>query len=299
MSQSLPTVSIVTPSFNHGEYLEVAVRSVLDQDYPRLEYLVADGGSTDASLEVVKKYESRLRWISGPDHGQADAINKGFSRMSGQILGWLNSDDAYAPGAIAAVVEVFARHPDVGVVYGDGEFIDAAGNLIGRCQHVEKFNRHRLLYYSDYIVQPAAFFRRDLFEKARGLDAKLNWAMDYDLWLKFSRQTRFEYLPRVLANYRWLAASKTGAGGAARLVEVEAVARRHGAAGLPAYFRLEAARMYLTEGRIVPAMAAVLSSPRAMRSLLSLRTWRIIWMGQKLRRWAAGLATLPPLDAHR
>jgi glycosyltransferase involved in cell wall biosynthesis len=283
MRMSLPTVSIVTPSFNHARYIEATIQSVLGQDYPDLEYIVVDGGSKDSTVQILRQYEHRLKWISEPDEGQADAINKGFGRTSGQILGWVNSDDTLAPGALAAVGEFFSSHPDVGAVYGDADFLDAEGQVIGRCQHIEEFNRHRLVHYSDFIVQPAAFFRRDVFDAVGGLDVKLNWAMDYDFWLKASRKAEFQYLPKVLANYRWLGGSKTGEGGAERLAEVERVARRYGAAGLPAYFRLEAARMHLANGNFAKALAAVATSPRAMGSLLSLKTWKIIAMGQRLR----------------
>ena len=300
MSQSLPTVSIVTPSFNHGEYLTAAIRSVLEQEYPNLEYFVADGASTDGTIDLLRQFNSepRLKWVSEPDRGQADAINKGFARTRGEILGWLNSDDTLVPGAIEKIGRYFAEHPDVGLVYGDAQFIDAAGNMIGPCRHIEPFNRHRLLNYSDFIVQPAAFFRRSVFEAVGGLDASLNWAMDYDLWLKLSANAGVEYVPGLLANYRWLGGSKTASGGAARLAEVERMARRHGAKGLPAFFRLEAVRINLADGVAAArrgridqtllcagkAARIVLSSPRAMGSLVSPAVWRVIWMGQVLRR---------------
>jgi len=311
-----PTVSIVTPSFNHGPYIEATIRSVLEQDYPRLQYLVVDGGSTDQTVQILKKYESspaaagRFRWISEPDRGQSDAINKGFSQTQGKILGWLNSDDTYAPGAISAVARFFAEHPIVDLVYGDADFIDASGSLIARCAHVEPFDRRRLLYYSDFIAQPAVFFRRKLLEAVGGLDTSLNWTMDYDLWLKAAACATFAYLPRVLANYRWLESSKTGTGGADRLREVETVVKRYGAGGLPAYFRLETARLHLLEaweqarrgrllragGQAVSAAAAVLASPRAIRSLFHARTWKIIWTGQVLRSRANNA---PPLAGER
>ncbi|MGA2583543.1 MAG: glycosyltransferase family 2 protein [Tepidisphaeraceae bacterium] len=299
---TLPTVSIVTPSFNHAPFIEQTILSVLEQEYPKLEYLVIDGGSSDGTLDILKKYDGRLKYISEPDHGQADAINKGFMRSGGEILAWLNSDDTYASGAIRAVAEIFAAQPDIGVVYGDADFIDAHGNFIAPCAHIENFNRHRLLYYSDYLVQPAVFFRRAIFESAGGLDVSLNWAMDYDLWLKFAARTEFFYLRKTLAHYRWLGGSKTAGGGAARIEEVRRVALRYGARGLPAFFHLEAVRMHLAqattdmrEGHIGPAIyqglasaRSLLSSPRAIRSLFSPQTWRIIATGRKLRRSASG-----------
>jgi len=300
MPPSLPTFSIITPSFNHVHFIEAAIDSVLSQNYPALEYLVMDAASTDGTVDLLRKYDSRLQWISQPDRGQTDAINRGFAQTSGEILGWLNSDDQYAPGALAAVGEFFSAHPNIGVVYGNADFIDARGNRIGRCAHIEPFNPHRLLHYSDYIVQPAAFFRRSVFDAAGGLDPSLHWAMDYDFWLKASRLTQFAFLPRVLAHYRWLDSSKTSVGGDDRLTEVERVARRHGASGLPAYFRLEAVRMHVKQAAShlrrrefsaafrcsFAAAGSLVSSPRAVRSLFSIRTWRIIWMGQVIRRAA-------------
>jgi hypothetical protein len=303
-----PTVSIITPSYNHARFLEAAIQSVLQQDYRPIEYRVMDAGSTDGSLDVLRKYESHLRWTSQPDNGQADAINKGVAQTTGEIIGWLNSDDAYAPGALAAVADFFSSHPNVGVVYGNADFIDARGRRIGPCAHVEPFNASRLLHYSDFLVQPAAFFRRTVFDAVGGLDSTLNWALDYDFWLKASRVTPFAHIPRVLALYRWLDTSKTGIGGEARLAEVERVVKRYGATGLPAFFRLEAVRLHLLraaadlrKGNLSPACSsfasaasAILLSPRAMLSLFSLRTWKIIWTGQILRRRAAALDLNPP-----
>jgi hypothetical protein len=185
------------------------------------------------------------------------------------------------------------------MVYGEADFIDAAGNVIGPCAHVEpRFSHKRLLHYSDFIVQPAAFFRRGAFEAVGGLDPSLNWAMDYDLWLKFAaRNYKVAYLPRVLAHYRWLGDSKSAAGGWGRLDEVDKVARRHGAKRTPAYFRLERVNLHLAEARqalrhgdygssasaLARATGNLVSSPRAMWSLLSPRTWRVIYTGQVLR----------------
>ena len=303
----LPSVAVVTPSYNTGAHVGAAVQSVLDQDHPQVDYLVMDGGSTDGTVKVLKSFGPRLRWLSQRDRGQSDAINRGFAQTQGEVLGWLNSDDTYAPGALRAATEFLAARPDVAMVYGDADFIDARGDRICRCAHVEpSFDRRRLLHYSDFIVQPAAFFRRTAFDEVGGLDPSLNWAMDYDLWLKFAA-ARFKvvYLPRVLACYRWLGDSKSAAGGWGRLQEADQVARRHGARRSPAYFRLERVNLHLTEGRaalqhgdVASAAASLLratgnlvGSPRAMWSLLSPRTWRVIYTGQVLRKRAAAART--------
>jgi glycosyltransferase involved in cell wall biosynthesis len=306
VEMALPRITIVTPSLNQGAYIGATIRSVLAQEYPNLQYILMDGGSTDATLEVLEMYRGQLRWISEKDNGQADAINQGFSRGDGEILGWVNSDDTLAPGALNTIGQFFADHPEIGVVYGNADFIDATGKFIAPCAHIEPFNAFRLLHYADFIVQPAAFFRRSAFESVGRLDPSLHWAMDYDLWLKLSKVTRFEYLPKTLANYRWLDNSKTGGGGAARLAEVKRVTEKHGASGLPAYFRLEAVRLdvfkaveFIEAGKMIAAMksistaaAKVLSSPRAVRSLLSAKTWRIIRTGKLLRN-QSGRAQLP------
>ncbi len=295
----LPIVTIVTPSFNQGPYIAATIESVLAQDYPRLRYLVMDGGSTDGTLEILQRYNGRIEWVSQPDEGQTDAIIKGFARGGGDILTWLNSDDTLAPGAVRTAVEYLLNHPEVAVVYGDADFIDPRGRRIGRCAHVERFNPHRLLHYSDYIVQPAAFFRRSVFEAVGGLDKDLHWSMDYDLWLKIAGAGyKMLYVPQVMAYYRWFGENKSAVGGMQRLEEVERVARRHGAGDLPAYFRLEAVLLHATAGvgalrqgrwsaglgSFQQAIRAVTGSGRAMASLLDPNTWRIIWTGQVLRR---------------
>src|SRR5512139_1414374 len=133
MSTSLPLVSIITPSYNQARFLETTIRSVLDQDYPNLEYLIVDGGSTDGSREIIQRYSDRLAWwVSERDQGQTDAINKGFARARGEILAWLNSDDTYLPGAIQGAVDFLQDHPGVGMVYGDANLIDEQSNVIGK-----------------------------------------------------------------------------------------------------------------------------------------------------------------------
>ncbi len=298
MSQPLK-LSIVTPSYNTGAYLAPAIQSVLDQDWPDTEYWVMDGGSADNSVEILKQAGSRVKWVSEKDKGQSDAINKGFARATGDVFSWLNSDDTYAPGAFRAAMEFLEANPDVDMIYGDANYIDARGNLIGKCVHIEPYNKHRLFHYSDFIVQPATFFRRRAFEAVGGVDVSIHWAMDYDLWLKMAGKFKIAYLPRVLANFRWLADNKTATGSFGRLDEIERITARYGVA-LPAYNRLErvnlhlqAASAELKQAKILcsgasfaRAVGNVLVCPRAMWSLFHPLTWRIIWTGQVLRRRA-------------
>src|SRR3954453_3827257 len=244
----LPRLCIVTPSYNTGRYIGPAVRSVLAQDYPRVDYVVMDGGSTDGTVDVLKSFGPRLQWVSQKDKGQSDAINRGFARTgtgSGdEVLGWLNSDDTYAPGAFRAVAEYFAANPNVDLVYGDATYTDVDGRHIARCIHIEPYSRHRLFNYSDFMVQPATFFRRRAFDAVGGIDASIHWAMDYDLWLRIvAAGHKVAYLPQLLAHFRWLAENKTATGGWGRLNEICRILARQGY-GPPAYIRLEQCNMH-------------------------------------------------------
>jgi glycosyltransferase involved in cell wall biosynthesis len=204
-----PFVSIVTPSFNQAPFLEQTIRSVLGQNYPRLEYIIVDGGSTDDSVDIIKKYADRLAWwVSEPDRGQTDAINKGFAHARGHILAWLNSDDTYEPGAVAAAVEVLQNSPEIGLAYGDTNFIDGSGCVTGRFPAAQTdYTLLRRGYV--HIPQQASFFRADLWEKVGPLDPSFFFAMDYDLWVRLARLAPVLYVPRTWANFRLHTAGKT------------------------------------------------------------------------------------------
>jgi glycosyltransferase involved in cell wall biosynthesis len=202
MGETIPRVSIVTPSYNQSRYLEQAIVSVLDQDYPEIECLVIDGGSTDGSLEIIDRYANRLAyWVSETDEGQTDAINKGFDRAQGDILAWLNSDDLYQPGAVAEAVAYLAEHPEVGMVYGDANYIDETGKVIGRFPAAQTdYKRLRRGYV--HIPQQSVFFRARLWRMLGPLDPTFYFAMDYDLWVRIAELTPIRYHPRTWAAFR-------------------------------------------------------------------------------------------------
>ncbi|MDB5805461.1 MAG: Family 2 glycosyl transferase [Betaproteobacteria bacterium] len=206
-----PRISLVTCSYQQGRYLDATMRSVLDQAYPDLEYIVIDGGSSDESAAVIRAHERELAyWVSEPDRGQTDALIKGFNRAGGEIFGWLCSDDLLMPGALQKVADFFATHPQVAAVYGDALWIDAAGGYI-RPKREMGFNRFVFLFDHNYIAQPSMFWRRDLYERVRGLDRDFNLAMDADLWERFSRHTQIAHLPEYLSCMRYYPEQKTRA----------------------------------------------------------------------------------------
>lgn len=203
-------VSIVTPSFNQARFLEATIQSVLSQQGVEIEYMVVDGGSTDGSVEILRRYADRLAWwVSEPDRGQTDALNKGFARARGDLLAWLNSDDTYQPGAVAEAVAAFAEHRQAAAVYGEANFIDEQGRIIGRFPAAQTdYRRLRRGYV--HVPQQATFFRADLWRKVGPLDTSFYFAMDYDLWVRLAAQAPLVYLPgRVWANFRLHSDAKT------------------------------------------------------------------------------------------
>ena len=202
-------MSIVTPSFNQARYLEAAIQSVLSQNYPRLEYIIVDGGSTDGSVEIIKRYESKLAWwVSEKDRGQTDAINKGFAHAKGNFLAWINSDDTYEPNAILSAVKFLQQHPEVGLVYGDANYINEDGRIIGRFPAAQT-DLVRLRRGYVHIPQQAAFFRADLWRAVEPLDPSFYFAMDYDLWVRLAARSQVKYIPQMWANFRLHKSGKT------------------------------------------------------------------------------------------
>lgn len=210
----LPLVTIVTPSYNQARFLEATLRSVLEQDYPNIEYLVVDGISTDGSVDIIRHFANRLAWwVSEKDSGQSEAINKGLRRAKGEIIGWLNSDDVYLPGAVSSAVAVFQSHPDAGLVYGDALAIDADS---------KPFNVMRARQYTlvdlmafNIICQPAAFMRRSVLEQVNYLNPIYHLLMDNLLWMCMAQKAPMIYIPQIWAAARYHDQAKNRTRGAA------------------------------------------------------------------------------------
>lgn len=202
MNKALPLVSIVTPSYNQGRFIEDTIVSVKNQDYLNIEHIVVDGGSTDNTLEILRKYENEynLRWISEPDEGQSDALNKGFRMAKGEIIGWLNSDDVYFYGrVILYIVDQFETHQDVDVIYGDDVFIGENGAIL--CvRRMPNWNYNRLVRGRS-VSQPATFFRRNVILE-NPINEKLDYVMDFELWLRLGKNYNFYHVKRILAGNR-------------------------------------------------------------------------------------------------
>ena len=202
MDDGLPLVSIVTPSFNQGCFIEETVLSVKNQTYPRIEHIVIDGGSTDNSVDIIKKCEEWLTyWVSEPDKGQSHAINKGWRIARGEILAYLNSDDMYTPAAVETAVNYLLANPDIGMVYGDGDFINGSGEVTEHYR-AGALDLKRLLCSYNHIPQPTVFFRREVLDAVGYLDEELHLAMDLDYWIRISSRFKAGRVPETLAIMR-------------------------------------------------------------------------------------------------
>ncbi len=206
---SNPLVTIVTPSYNQSAYLEETIQSVLDQKYPSIEYIIMDGYSNDGSQEIIKKYASKIaHWVSEKDRGQTDAINKGFMVAKGQVLAWLNSDDTLLPNAVDEAVSYLLEQPETGMVYGNANYIDEKGKIIGKFPAAQT-NLSKLRRGYVHIPQQASFFRKSLWDQVGPLDPDFFFAMDYDLWVRLASITKLQYIPNTWANFRLHAEAKT------------------------------------------------------------------------------------------
>lgn len=222
----------MTPSFNQAAFIAETIESVLGQDYPAVEYIVIDGGSIDGTVDILRRYGGRLRWVSERDDGQSDAIHRGFSEARGEVIAWLNADDVYNPGAIAAGVEALLSCPTASFVYGRVELVDRTGRSLGLQKHLP-WDFDVLLNKTNYIPQAATFFRRDAYLAVGGLSLDLHYVMDYDLWIKLGRDHDVVAIDDCLARVRMYPETKTSSGGLARMDEMRRMVRIYGRTGIP------------------------------------------------------------------
>lgn len=203
----LPLVTVVTPSYNQAQFIEETIHSVINQDYPRIEYLVIDGASTDGSQKIIEKYQDEISWwVSEKDSGQSEAVNKGFARASGEIVGWLNSDDIYLKGAVRKAVDVFLSNPDAGTVYGNMLSIDEKTRVFNIIEYgnwqLEDIMQFRI------IGQPAAFVRRDVLERAGFLDPSYHLLLDQHFWVRIAAEGKMFHIDEFLAGARHHSSAK-------------------------------------------------------------------------------------------
>ena len=224
--KTLPLVSIVTPSYNQCQFIEQTINSVLSQNYPNIEYIVIDGGSTDKTVEILRSYGNRIQWVSEPDQGQTHAINKGMARVSGKIRAYLNSDDVLLPNAVEQIVTYFQQNPDCDMVYGTADYIDKEDRVIGSYNTAD-FSFDRLLQ-DCMVCQPAAFWRQRIVEKIGPFDEKLNYAMDYDYWLRIAKSGgNICFMPQKLACSRLYNETKTLSARSKIYKEIFKICRKH------------------------------------------------------------------------
>jgi glycosyltransferase involved in cell wall biosynthesis len=243
-----PRITVVTPCYNTARFLESCIRSVLDQEYDALQYIVIDGGSTDGSVDVIRTYEPRLAyWHSRPDRGQAHAINQGLALATGDVVAYLNADDQYCAGTLSAVAAILSERPDVTVVFGDAEFIDEAGSPMGRYAGVDQPFERKLQYWQGWDVpQPTVFLRRRVLDRHGVLDESFQYALDYDWFLRIARTERFQHAGAVLAQYRLHSGSKTGDWASTKHrfhAECARAVRKHLVPWSAAYWRWRGARL--------------------------------------------------------
>ena len=257
-----PVVTLVTPCWNAREYLAETIASVLGQDYPNIEYLVMDGGSTDGTVELLREYGERVHWRSERDEGAADALRKGFERASGQILGWINADDTLLPGAVTAAVEAISRAPEAVLAFGEADWVDEDGAVIR--PYPVAVDAQKKLGSECLLCQPACFFMADAYRRAGGIDASLQYAFDWELWMRLAREGAFRHVPRKLAHSRMHASNKTLSGRRGVFDEGMRVLQRH--YGYVPFQWVYSYRCWLRDGRdqyfepLEPSTAAWLAS---------------------------------------
>ncbi len=228
LSNIWPKIAMVTPSFNSEKTITKAIESILNQNYPNLDYVVMDGGSQDKTVEIAKRYEPCLRIISEKDKGQSHAINKGFRVVQGEIAGWLNADDWLLPGSLEFIAQAFQQRPHVVAIYGDGCIEDRNENLL-RMSGVQPYELWRLIHSRNFIEQQSCFFRKDIFDAIGGVDENLHYVMDWDLWIRLGLKGDLEYIPHTLSTRLEVPENKTQSGHFKRLKEIYTMCHKYGA----------------------------------------------------------------------
>lgn len=263
VSARLPLVSVVTPSLNNAAFIERTIRSVLAQDYPHIEHIVVDGGSSDGTVAILERYP-HLRWTSEPDRGQAAAINKGFALARGEILAWLNSDDLYLPGAISEAVAALAAHPDCSAVYSDFVVIDERGVELARFPSLD-FDLDQEINAGNFVPQPTAFFRREALERVGWLDERYRYAMDYDLFIRVGKRSRLLHAERYWAAFRLRPESKTVSQSRRFWREEREISRRHGGRFFSELWITHHARRWQRMERLLPELKLLAALIRRRR----------------------------------
>lgn len=285
-----PLLTVVTPSYNQAHFIRATIESILSQDYPHLEYLIMDGGSSDGTAAIAAEYSSRLTFVSQKDRGQAHAINKGFASARGEIVAWINSDDMLLPGAAARAIHAFSQtRPGIGAVYGEGRLMDRDGRITGRFPATEKFNLWKLTYLVDYILQQSAFFRRDAVNEVGGLDENLHYAMDWDLLIRLGKRFGLHYVPDFLGVLREYSETKTAAGGSARIAEIRRVLERHtGLRRAPGYWNydLEMRRSHWKTGLLTAPLYYAAAIPLVLIHRHAQGLYRDGWASDRLKLMA-------------
>ena len=264
---SLPSLSVVTPSYNSAEFIEDALLSVSRQQHVSPEHIVIDGASTDRTMDVVRRHPA-VQWVSEPDRGQSDAINKGFLRATGDLVGWLNADDYYLPGGLEAIASAAQQHPEADVIYGDCVFVDQGGHIV-RSKVEHEFDPSVLLYFGCYIPSTSTFFRRRIIESGLLLDGDYRVCMDFEYFARLAHAgLRFHYVPRFVAAFRWHGNNISLTQTARRAEERSLVQRRYGKRPYPDY--------------ILHALAPVQRARRLLRKARSGNLERELRIGQML-----------------
>ncbi|MCS6835706.1 MAG: glycosyltransferase [Anaerolineae bacterium] len=234
-------VSIVAPVYNGADFIEESIQSVLGQTYPRLEYIIMDGGSQDGTVEIAQRYAAlhpdKMTVVSERDSGQSNAINKGWQRAKGDVLTWLNADDLYLPDTVEQAVRYFQAHPQTAWLYGCPRLVNADGTPNAFRHHTLPWNYDQLLKFGCYITQPTVFLRREVVDQCGLIDESLHYGMDYDYWLRIGKRYPAAFVPQVRAIVKIFPETKSRSGGYKRLLELEQIVRRHGGAELPATLR--------------------------------------------------------------